>query len=569
VPSITTWTRLEPRPRADDLDSALQARIADPAWLLARQWQVGEFAGADAGSPAAARVRAEAAHITAWATPGGAQAINGPLAAIEPLVEAEPLTTADRWLAVESGQHFLRLLGRHGAPARYGAAYAGAYPLAPALPGDPTVDLATAARLALLAGRIPDGTVLAAALRTAVSPASGPPVLPAAPPVATADTLAVLAAAQAFLAWYGGFATGPAGAGCWVAERMEYQFQLAAHPASGSLVLAAPEYDGGLADWDDFVVAGGSTLAAAPAADQIVAASVPVPVTYPAMPSPRWWEFEDAGVSFGAATAGPQDLGRMLLIEFATVYANNWHLIPLQVAAGTVCTIGALVVTDTFGVATLIAPAAACDAGADWGMFRLSTVTSAGAPGPPASLLLTPPTLGQSLDSEPIEDVALLRDELADLAWAIENTVASPLGTPVRRSEQVRNATPPPPVHQPLAELVYRLRAPVPENWIPLVPGGADPGRLRRSALAGGAFGGPLTPVPPVGRILQPASPLQVFAEEIPRSGTRVTRNWRFGRGPDGAAYLWTGRSRSAGSGEGSSALRYDSLDPGTTDPAS
>jgi hypothetical protein len=49
---------------------------------------------------------------------------------------------------------------------------------------------------------------------------------------------------------------------------------------------------------------------------------------------------------------------------------------------------------------------------------------------PPLNILLTPPVLGQSLDSVPIEEVLLLRDEMADMAWGIERTVASPLGSP-------------------------------------------------------------------------------------------------------------------------------------------
>ena len=35
------------------------------------------------------------------------------------------------------------------------------------------------------------------------------------------------------------------------------------------------------------------------------------------MASPRFWEFEDAQVNFGAVDAGPTDLVRMLLVEFA------------------------------------------------------------------------------------------------------------------------------------------------------------------------------------------------------------------------------------------------------------
>ena len=43
-PTGTTAPRRHP-------GTSLQAQIRDPLWLLARQWQVGEFAGDDAGSP--------------------------------------------------------------------------------------------------------------------------------------------------------------------------------------------------------------------------------------------------------------------------------------------------------------------------------------------------------------------------------------------------------------------------------------------------------------------------------------------------------------------------------------
>ncbi len=49
--SITRWNRLEPRPRARDLNDTLAAKPRDPLWLLTRQWQFGEFHGEDAASP--------------------------------------------------------------------------------------------------------------------------------------------------------------------------------------------------------------------------------------------------------------------------------------------------------------------------------------------------------------------------------------------------------------------------------------------------------------------------------------------------------------------------------------
>src|SRR5215218_8117629 len=64
--SITSWMRLEPRSRNAEMNTSLQARIYDPLWLPARQWQLGEFQGEDNGSPVMARWRAEAARLTRY-----------------------------------------------------------------------------------------------------------------------------------------------------------------------------------------------------------------------------------------------------------------------------------------------------------------------------------------------------------------------------------------------------------------------------------------------------------------------------------------------------------------------
>src|SRR4051812_42802910 len=47
--TLMSWTRLEPRARDNGLEQGLQARVADPLWLLARQRTFGEFTGEDAG----------------------------------------------------------------------------------------------------------------------------------------------------------------------------------------------------------------------------------------------------------------------------------------------------------------------------------------------------------------------------------------------------------------------------------------------------------------------------------------------------------------------------------------
>jgi len=56
-PTITTWNRLEGRPRRPDFARALKAEVRDALFMLSRQWQLGEFRGDDAGSPATAKIQ--------------------------------------------------------------------------------------------------------------------------------------------------------------------------------------------------------------------------------------------------------------------------------------------------------------------------------------------------------------------------------------------------------------------------------------------------------------------------------------------------------------------------------
>ena len=56
IPTVTTWNRLEGRPRREDFDRALKAEVRDALWMISKQWQMGEFIGDDAGSPARTRM---------------------------------------------------------------------------------------------------------------------------------------------------------------------------------------------------------------------------------------------------------------------------------------------------------------------------------------------------------------------------------------------------------------------------------------------------------------------------------------------------------------------------------
>src|ERR1041385_5080583 len=66
IPSVTTWNRLEARPRTANFDRALKAEVRDALWMLTRQWQVGEFKGDDAGSPIFAKPQLATNPLTAY-----------------------------------------------------------------------------------------------------------------------------------------------------------------------------------------------------------------------------------------------------------------------------------------------------------------------------------------------------------------------------------------------------------------------------------------------------------------------------------------------------------------------
>src|ERR1043166_275160 len=90
-PTVTVWNRLEGRPRTTSFERALRAEVRDALWMLAKQWQMGEFRGDDAGSPVSARVCISTAKIARFqAAQGEVQTLdlNQPLEAV---VERRPL----------------------------------------------------------------------------------------------------------------------------------------------------------------------------------------------------------------------------------------------------------------------------------------------------------------------------------------------------------------------------------------------------------------------------------------------------------------------------------------------
>jgi hypothetical protein len=429
--------------------------------------------------------------------------------------------------------------------------------------------------LAVIAGRAPDGARLYEELAEALrGPGGGAGTLPAEPAIDAGDTQSVRAAARAWLAWFDALFLEPApGRDAWIPERMEYAFGVGAPVPDAGVTLEADEYTDGRLDWHAFAATAAAHAPAGEAATVGPLTLVPSPVAYPGMPARRFWEFEDAAVDFGSVDAGPEDLGRMLLAEFALVFGSDWLLVPLEVPLGSLVRIVSLDVRDTFGRTLRVGPTSALEGPlGGWRMFTLSgDGTAAPAPGSAfADALLVPPVLAAGLRGRDLEEVLLLRDETANLAWAVERRVEGQSGVPVDRAQAAyegREAAAAQP--QPAGDFAYRLATPVPEHWLPLLPERAQPQDpsigLRLGAQPRTLPDGTTEPIRPLGRLLapRPGGDLVLREEEVPRAGARVTRAYQLARWVDGSTFLWLGRRKGAGRGEGSSGLRFDAMQGG------
>jgi hypothetical protein len=555
--SKTYFLRTEPRTTVSDLSQGIAARIYDPLWTLGRQWQLGELLGEDAGTPVNAALQAETAMLSVYrrGRNGDDESYDPAALPLEVRVEADEVRANDRWplrLRIDIGRELLRALDDAGMSA-YASAFTEAHGFDPATPEMRAADAAAMRLLDIALGRIPDGRKLHDAFSRALEredPLLEPPV------IAANDADAVRNAALAWYAWCKETLFESGHASAWREATLDYEFSVATSPKDHALRLDAAEYLGGSLDWHSFDIRGEPKpegFTPLPAIN-----GLPTGVRYRGMPNARWWELEDASVDFGSIDAAASDNARLAMLEFGLVYANDFFAIPLQLPVGSLCRVSSLVVTDTFGMGLKI-DAAAHGTGRQghsrWSMFTLSErePSQLGATGV-SNVFFLPPAAQQLIADRPVEEVLLLRDEMANLAWAVERRYEGDRGVAEERAEVAmrgKPATPPPP--EATAALRYLLGTGVPEYWFPLVPvqtSGEPTLQIQRMVDQ------PAT-VEPRGRFLDlNAQAIPDFA--VPREGRKLLRDYVYTRWSNGAGFVWSRRRSRVGRGEGSSGLRYD-----------
>jgi hypothetical protein len=574
TPSITTWTRLEPLPREASLARSLQAQMRDPAWLLARQWQVGEFLGDDAGSPVQATLGVELRTVTTY-RPGKDDATTvaiDPALPIEVHVEREPVALRLRG-SVQLGLHFEALVRAGGVASAESviADFRQAFPIAGTAP-DPVYAPTDALRFRdIAAGRVTDGEALYASAKAVAN--GQPPPRPLPPAAANPRMPAVLAS---FVSDRDSLFSEPAHDSAWQSSQLDYAFALGSPAPDQSVVLGADDFPGGHLDWYSFDVEParpGPVSAANPATiTPVVFDFLPNHVVFRGMPDSRWWNFEDGVTDFGQLDAEHVDLAKLLVMEFALVYGNDWFTVPVPLTIGisgadpsprgTLSRVNTLIVTDTFGVRTIVRPAEQTTVNpgeTPWSMYKISGRASR------SDFILMAPTLGVVDDADAVEDVRFLRDDLAALAWAVEHQLQGDLDSAVDAHEmyleRIKADPPPaPPVATPNGpQIYYTIETAVPDNWIPMVPVQTPQGALylRRGTMEIPTSGG-LVKLKARALVLEPSHPFFLADHVLPRSGVQVERYFRRTRSSDGSTFVWMARKSGQGRGPGWSGLRFD-----------
>lgn len=563
IASITTWTRLEPQPREGSMQRSLQAQVRDPLWFLARQWQVGEFLGDDAGSPVQATLGVEQRSITTY-RPGAddskTTAID-PKLPIETHVEREAAVLQMRG-SVQLGMHFEGLLRTKMAnPGSAITAFRKAFPINSA-PSDTSYTNNDCLRFrSIAAGRVTDGEALYQSL---IAQANGQPP-PANWPAEAADP-DVQKALTDFTAFRQSLFSEPTQDAAWQSQHLDYQFALGSPVPNDNALLTADDFPGGHLDWYSFNLASAQPNAAATANPATVTPAtfnfLPNHVVFRGMPDSRWWNFEDAVTDFGQLDADHVDLAKLLVMQFALVYGNDWFSIPIPTPVGSLERVTTLVVTDTFGIRTLIRPSEQTQVNpgeTPWSMFKLS------GQGVRSDFIAMAPMLGVVDDADALEEVLFLRDDMAAMAWAVEHQLQGDLDAPLNAYElylqRTAGAAPAAPAATPDGpKIYYTLETFIPDNWIPMVPVQSKQNELflRRGTMKIAKSGAGFDFLKAHALILEPQHPFFVADRVVSRAGVQVDRYFRRTRSADGSTFVWMARKSEEGRGPGWSGLRFD-----------
>ncbi len=283
--------RLEPSSDEWNFQESFEARLNDPVWFLARQWQMGEHQGENATSPVLVTFNRTSIPMQPLANN---PAFDPTVVPAEALVESE---LEDWWTMgrrVRIGHRVAQQVGLgetetharfHSLPPPYDA-FEGEF----------------------------DGKALWDLRQT----------------LGIAETV------------FGADAPPPDAPWAWNSARLEYEESFPV----GTQKLNVSAHHGGAMDWYSADGEGEPDTASAHI-DSVTA--MPTPLEYPGAPNSRFWQIEDARTDIGGYPPDLAHFPTMLLVDLIYSHSDDWFLFPIVGHAGHIIGVSQLVVQDSFG----------------------------------------------------------------------------------------------------------------------------------------------------------------------------------------------------------------------------
>lgn len=498
--------RVEPLPPYGDLQRGFANEVADPLWMLARQWQLGEHAGEDAGAPVAVRMTVSHTPID-------------PVDGLDPtVVPAEAIIEgrADDWWTPGRRIRVGRAIaGSLTAPQRKACRFTALLPA----PYDDAFRGEVDGRAAWRRRLVPDDHPLLAGLPTRLRDS-------------------------------------------WDPHTLDHQQAL----TSGSATLSVSHHTGGDVDW--YTVDGDRPLVTAP--DGPASEVVPIRLQYPGAPLPRVFQIEDHAVDIGGYPPDRSHLATALLIELISSHSSDWFMAPVPApygastapGTGAVVTVSEVIVRNTFDQEDQVfvpsglgAPSADPDLPVGpWSLFRTTGLDD-------SSLVVWPvaqPTTGPVLD-----DLVFGVDEDANLMWAIEMRVdGRELNVGVDAGQALADAA-----RSGTREFSWLPSTTLPPSWFPYRTVAAPTGRTRQVFEQGRVAdlnrAEEQVRPGPTSELISATSGSDshwLETDAVPYQGLRLERRYQLARGTDGRPVLWRQRRTVPLLAGPTSHLRFDLL---------
>jgi len=588
-PALGTYERMEPRSRKREFHETMRGEVHDPLWILTQQWRVGEFNAEDAGTVVKARIMLNSSKLDLFQGPNSNIVDYDNNIPLEARVEQLPLVH-DISSSIQLGTKWLKLLRKHGLGNSYDALFLGAFPMKESVKPEEKAHNESFQIKKAMMGKTPDGVQIASYFNGSNN-AKG--LTFETMSVSSPDYAAMDAAQADFTAWYADLYMQPSSDEmCWSDDRLEYSFKMSAPNAADNGatedVFTAAEYQKGKLDWYSIDKTSDSRLDTAPTPTTLASTEsittetntfIPNNISAKGLPTKEWWEMEDEGIDLANMLSRKNEISKLVLSQFAVNYSNDWFIIPHTREVGTINKVAALMTTDVFGKSLVINSAGnGLESWESWSMYHQDGDTT-------GNVSLLPPTVIKNVESEPIEQIVFLRDEMSNMVWAVEDIIPDDLGGGrpgkdafqelqeyLSELYQYVSDTNPDNFQETTATVKFQLGTTVPENWIPFIPVAADGSsiKLQRAAMSRFIKGLDLVHTD---NIVRPRTallskgiddnlPYKIHEEEVLKAGIVITTHYQRTRWFDGSNYVWLGRKKKTGRGTGESGLIFDQIIP-------